>query len=1131
MPNSYTFFKNEVRDWMIQNVPTDKKLLDVGPGQGTYSALLRELGYKMDAIEIWEPYVNEYNLREKYENVHLGDIINFNFEEYDFIILGDVLEHLTTEDAQNLINRINSLKKECLVAIPYQMEQDGEEYGNIYETHLQPDLTHDVMKQRYPDLVPIFTNQYYGYYVMLNRMVEKAYVLYATPSYKDTVEGCVASLKRFSEIPVIVYMLNSDVKIEGTKTIRWNCPAEDVFQRPYIDRKDPRIYHILIQRPLVVKDALKYAKTVCYVDADSVATPQVDGIFDMFDQSSTYPYFVEGIYEHLIYDGKSNIEEPILKLFGVTRTDMYRQTGFFVANQQCIRFLDEWWWMCNNPEIIYSPFYYAPFHEETVANVLLWKYNYTQGLPYIYINGSLDRIDEIYFTGENNLIREWVKIPASEDKLLFFHGEKKKDVMLQMINKLDDKLRVLFLAPHLSTGGMPAFLLKRIESLGDSVNIYVVEHSDLSPHYIVQKEKIKKLVKHFYTLGDNKLELIDIIKNNQIDIVHIDDVSEGIDQPLAKALFDENRTWRIIETCHNISFNPHKNKIWIPDAFAFCTPYHETTFANIASYSKTITFPIDPSPVSDTDRYEARMKLQLDLFKKHVINVGLWTPGKNQKEGIEIARRYPEMQFHFIGNQAPNFAEYWQPLMENLPRNVRVWGERDDIDVFMKAADVFMFNSTWECNPLVLREAISYGLPIMARDLPQYENMFTDYIHPMHSYMTSVLSSSYEIPTDNTSKEFAQKHIDLYKTVKEMSIKEQEDFKYRMFLIDGLFFELVETPENKAYTVKMYDGSELLYKSEMTKGMWSRTNRQYLSNYIVEIWDGYKLLKKINYLDGIKGKRMFISFESSCLGDSIAWIPYCLEFKKMYECDVVVSTFKNFLFEETYPELEFVGRGVTVDNIYGSLKIGWFYNKDKEPVHPATLALQKAICNIIRVPFVEIQPRIAFTPKGRPIEEKYITIATQSTAQCKLWYYWTELIEYFHNKGYKIVEVSKDQVMYDNLINPEDTSLETTMNYIHHSEFFIGLSSGLSWLSWGIGKHIVMISNFTEEGHEFTSNCTRIIKKDVCHGCWNNANFLFDKGDWNWCPIYKGTDRAFECHTQITSQQVIDAILTQGLID
>jgi autotransporter strand-loop-strand O-heptosyltransferase len=98
------------------------------------------------------------------------------------------------------------------------------------------------------------------------------------------------------------------------------------------------------------------------------------------------------------------------------------------------------------------------------------------------------------------------------------------------------------------------------------------------------------------------------------------------------------------------------------------------------------------------------------------------------------------------------------------------------------------------------------------------------------------------------------------------------------------------------------------------------------------------------------------------------------------------------------------------------------------------------------------------------------------------------------------------------------------MNVIHHSEFFIGLSSGLSWLAWALEKHVVMISNFTEENHEFTSNTTRITNTNVCNGCWNNPMFKFDKGDWNWCPEHKDTIRQFECHKSITPQMVINKI-------
>jgi hypothetical protein len=50
------------------------------------------------------------------------------------------------------------------------------------------------------------------------------------------------------------------------------------------------------------------------------------------------------------------------------------------------------------------------------------------------------------------------------------------------------------------------------------------------------------------------------------------------------------------------------------------------------------------------------------------------------------------------------------------------------------------------------------------------------------------------------------------------------------------------------------------------------------------------------------------------------------------------------------------------------------------------------------------------------------------------------------------------------LTYPNYTSIENTMNYIHHSEFFIGYLV----IAGAINKHVVMISNFTEEDHEFT---------------------------------------------------------------
>jgi autotransporter strand-loop-strand O-heptosyltransferase len=346
---------------------------------------------------------------------------------------------------------------------------------------------------------------------------------------------------------------------------------------------------------------------------------------------------------------------------------------------------------------------------------------------------------------------------------------------------------------------------------------------------------------------------------------------------------------------------------------------------------------------------------------------------------------------------------------------------------------------------------------------------------------------------------------------------------YKLLHIDGLYFELLgDEGKDREYDVSFVDDNITIYETKMKKGTWAKLNRKYLSNIAIFIKYQGRTIKQINLLDELAGKRVFIVFESKSLGDSIAWMPYCLEFQEKYKCHVVVSSFKNELFESVYPELEFVERGVVVHNIVAQVELGWFWNKDGEPVHPATIPLQQAASNILALPFREIQPRIAFTPE-KPMIGKYICISTRSTAQCKHWYYWPELIERLKSWGYRVFELSQEADDYG-AETLTDKSLTNVMNYLHHAELFIGLSSGISWLNWGIGKKTVMISNFTTPDHEFQSNCIRLINKDVCNGCWNNPVFKFNKGDWNWCPEHEDTLRHFECHKSISMETVLEAI-------
>jgi hypothetical protein len=167
MPHSYHYGKPEAIEFIQKNTTPESKILDVGPGVGTYADLLNPFGYSMDCLEIYDGYVNAYNLKEKYKNIYVGDIVDYDVSEYDFVIIGDVLEHLTIEDSIKVLNKC----KNVIVAVPYICPQGGVDFYhnahhlvNPYEEHKQADLTPLVMLTRYSDLGLVWSNHLYGYY-------------------------------------------------------------------------------------------------------------------------------------------------------------------------------------------------------------------------------------------------------------------------------------------------------------------------------------------------------------------------------------------------------------------------------------------------------------------------------------------------------------------------------------------------------------------------------------------------------------------------------------------------------------------------------------------------------------------------------------------------------------------------------------------------------------------------------------------------------------------------------------------------------------------------------------------------------------------------------------------------------
>ena len=179
------------------------------------------------------------------------------------------------------------------------------------------------------------------------------------------------------------------------------------------------------------------------------------------------------------------------------------------------------------------------------------------------------------------------------------------------------------------------------------------------------------------------------------------------------------------------------------------------------------------------------------------------------------------------------------------------------------------------------------------------------------------------------------------------------------------------------------------------------------------------------------------------------------------------------------------------------------------------------------------RPKLNITkPFKRNFNKKYVCIGTQSTSQFKYWNNptgWQQTVDYLNSIGYEVICIDKNKYFgTDKKMNciPErcvdktgDLPLQERMNDLYFCDFFIGLTSGLSWLAWSLEKPVVLISGISKDHVEFATPY-RVTNTNVCHACATEKGFEFDKADWMFCPKNKN----FECTSSITFEMVKEKI-------
>lgn len=134
--------KQIAKAWIDDLDPS--RVLDIGCGVGTYSMLAKQEHQHWTGLEVFYPYVTQYALNDKYDRIVIGDARYIDYYKlrsvgvfFDLIIAADMLEHMTKDQAKELISDLLTHCRHLLICFPVEhQEQHAGDEGNDFETHV-----------------------------------------------------------------------------------------------------------------------------------------------------------------------------------------------------------------------------------------------------------------------------------------------------------------------------------------------------------------------------------------------------------------------------------------------------------------------------------------------------------------------------------------------------------------------------------------------------------------------------------------------------------------------------------------------------------------------------------------------------------------------------------------------------------------------------------------------------------------------------------------------------------------------------------------------------------------------------------------------------------------------------------
>ena len=311
---------------------------------------------------------------------------------------------------------------------------------------------------------------------------------------------------------------------------------------------------------------------------------------------------------------------------------------------------------------------------------------------------------------------------------------------------MSDPNPLIIMCSHFSTGGMPSIVAAECAARPETpIHLFIHEYAGLNVHLDIVRMLPNVRLYQYYNnpeVDDPKM-LGEILELKPAFVI----------QHGSKKFRTELRAKGIhtLNIVHSRFFARDLFGVPEADRFLVVAPSLENNMREIG-----IKNPISViSPPIDTERFNPENFDRDGLRSKYgfkpddflILNVGLWTPSKNQLGAIAIFKEFGSpnrksdiMPFPInshlllVGPMANNFKDYWNPIIKRERpitlykgnENLHVYGQRADVAEFYAMADIYIHPSHIEACCVSIREAASMGLPCLINDIPENRDIFPE---------------------------------------------------------------------------------------------------------------------------------------------------------------------------------------------------------------------------------------------------------------------------------------------------------------------------------------------------------------------------------------------------------------------